>query len=113
MSTAKAVGGGVSAFLVGAALALVSAPPAVLLAGIPAGAAAGFWRGGALAGATSGLLTGLAAAVLFAGVGFVLATSADRAAPGVGLSLVVLAGFAAVLAVQTTVAGAAAGFLRS
>jgi len=50
---------------------------------------------------------------LLGGVVVVFATSADRLVLGLGLSIVVLAGFAVVLAVETTVAGSAVGLPRS
>lgn len=106
MDTWKAVGAGLLAFPITVAVALVASPPTILLAGFPSGFVSGYASDGFLSGILSSVTTGVGMAVLFFAAGFSLATAPERPAPGVGLSIFLMAIVAVGLAVESTVAGA-------
>ena len=112
MVSLRATGAAVFAFLASVAYGLLTDPALLLLAGVVPGVVAGvFVAPGLRAGLVQGLLAGVCCgALVWVGLLAWLAFAPpERVAPGVGLSVVFLFGFGALVVVESLLAGAAIG----
>lgn len=108
----RAIGAGIAIFPVSVLGAAADPSPFVLFAGFPSGLLAGYLSHGLLSGSLSGLFTGGAIGLLFFG-GFytLIVTNSQPAAPGLGLSIVVVFLIAGLLAIESVIAGFVGGLV--
>jgi hypothetical protein len=112
MSLVRPIGYGLLAFPVVVGVTFATYPTTVLLAGAPVGLLVGYASDGWLAGFRNGLLAGVAIAVLTTTVGYYVATAPDRLAPGVGITILLIALAGVVIGVQSTLAAGFGGLLN-
>lgn len=110
----RAIGYGIGVFPVVLLAAISEEGWLVLVTGFPSGLVAGYRAGGLLNGLLYGFVAGCGILLLFFGAGYYLVVSSvtGLASPGIGLTILGVLLIAALLAVESSIAGAIGGLLN-